>query len=209
MSESEFALDKQQLLHYWQQQGLLKNQALARAFLQVPRQQFVPANLRSRAYKDNALPIEANQTISQPTTVMLMLNLLDLPTQQSVLEIGTGSGYNVALLAQLSQKIYSIERITSLHQKAYQNLRFMNLENVELMLGDGKLGYAEKAPYARIILTAGTRKVPKGLLKQLAMGGILLAPVGRPEHCLMTKIHKKPTGLVTTTHGWFSFVPLV
>jgi protein-L-isoaspartate(D-aspartate) O-methyltransferase len=144
----------------------------------VPRHAFVPADQREYAYEDSPLPIGAGQTISQPYIVAYMTEALELGEKQTVLEIGTGSGYQTAVLACLVKFVYSVERIPALASQARDNLAAAGVVNVEVICGDGSLGLAEHAPYDAILVTAGAPAVPQMLLDQLAQGGRLLAPVG-------------------------------
>jgi len=144
------------------------------AMLMVPREKFVPKNLQSLAYTDKALPIGQNQSISQPYIVAVMTEALELKKDMTVLEIGTGSGYQAAILATMVNKVISIEVIPQL--TPYELLK--KYENLTLIVGDGTQGYAKEAPYDRIIVTAAASEIPKTLLKQLADGGIMVIPVG-------------------------------
>ncbi len=199
--------EKQRLLREWRLEGF--PEPLLEAFLQVPREAFVEPHRQGEAYLDFPLPIAQGQTISQPTTVMLMLKWLEVGPDDVVLEIGTGSGYNAALLAVLAQRVVTIERHPELVAFAQANLRRAGFGTVEVHCGDGKLGMPEAAPFSRIILTAASAEVPQALLEQLAPGGRLLAPVGAPHGCTMTLMEKTAGGYGSTALGRFSFVPLV
>lgn len=160
-------------------QGISHPQVLA-AMGQVERHRFVDSALAGQAYEDTALPIGLEQTISKPSVVARMLDLLMQGRAQvlgRVLEIGTGCGYQAAVLSQLASEVYSIERLRGLHEKARENLRLLRLPNLHLLLGDGMLGYAKGAPYAAIIAAAGGHAVPEAWTDQLAVGGRLVAPV--------------------------------
>ena len=164
-------------------QGVLSGEVL-QAMAQIERHRFVDSALAGQAYEDTALPIGLGQTISKPSVVARMLDLLvqgrTLPLGR-VLEIGTGCGYQAALLAQLASEVYSVERLRGLHEKARENLRPLRLANLHLLLGDGMQGYARGAPYAAIIAAAGGREVPSAWTEQLAPGGRLIAPVERAD----------------------------
>ena len=168
-------------------QGLADSRVLA-ALRQVERHKFVESALANQAYEDTSLPIGLGQTISKPGVVGRMLELLlqaakvDGPQARlgRVLEIGTGCGYQAALLSHLAREVYTVERLRGLHDKARDNLRFMRLANVHLLLGDGMVGYAKGAPYAGIIAAAGGEALPQAWLDQLAVGGRLVAPVSQP-----------------------------
>ena len=160
-------------------QGISHPQVLA-AMAQVERHRFVDSALVTQAYEDTALPIGLGQTISKPSVVARMLDLLMQGRTQAlgrVLEVGTGCGYQAAVLAQLATEVYSIERLRGLHDKARENLRPLRLPNLHLLLGDGMLGYPKGAPYAAIIAAAGGQAVPAAWTEQLAVGGRLVAPV--------------------------------
>src|SRR6266487_3984340 len=151
------------------------------AMLEVPRHRFVPEPLRSKAYGDHSLPIGHGQTISQPSVVGLMTQRLAVETGQKVLEIGTGSGYQAAVLSRLARSVYSLERIDELARAAAAALRSIGCNNVSVKAFDGTYGYPAAAPYDRILVTAGSDEVPEPLLAQLAIGGKLVVPVGPPE----------------------------
>jgi len=186
------------------------------AFRKVPRHLFAPENIRVSAYDDAALPIGEGQTISQPYMVAIMTELLKLKGNEKVLEIGTGSGYQAAILAELSNKVITVERIESLSQRAEKILKEMGYSNIEFVIGDGTLGYAEAAPYNGIIVTAGCPEIPVPFADQLAEGGRLIIPVG--ERYLQTlTIATKEKGLPAGRQGKIRieesigcvFVPLI
>jgi len=148
------------------------------ALRKVPRHEFIQENHHSEAYDDHPLPIGSGQTISQPYIVALMTEQLALKGGEKVLEIGTGSGYQAAILAELAREVHSVERVPDLAEKARENLNRVGVKNVSVHVGDGTLGWLEDAPYDAIIITAGTPTMPEGLADQLAEGGRLVAPVG-------------------------------
>jgi len=145
----------------------------------VPRHLFVAEDLRDEAYMDGPLPIGFDQTISQPYIVAFMTEVLKVEQQHSVLEIGTGCGYQSAVLSSLAKHVISLERIKELAESAQRRLRELDYSNVDVVHGNGWNGYKQKAPFDRIIVTAGANKIPKALLDQLANGGILVIPVGK------------------------------
>jgi protein-L-isoaspartate(D-aspartate) O-methyltransferase len=151
------------------------------AMAAVPRERFVDASLWPRAYGDHALPTIEGQTISQPWIVARMLELAELAPEHRVLEIGTGSGYQTALLARLADRAYSIERVASLLRAARARLDALGVVNAVLRHGDGSLGWREFAPYARVLVTAAAPRVPRALLEQLDERGVLVIPVGGPR----------------------------
>jgi len=156
----------------------INDQRVIDAMLEVPRHLFVEDSLRARAYVDSPLPIREGQTISQPYIVALMTEALELTGDERVLEIGTGSGYQLAILAELAREVYSVERFPSLAAQAEKLLTQMGYKNVFIRTGDGTLGWREKAPFDAIIVTAAAPDVPNSLKEQLADGGRLVIPVG-------------------------------
>lgn len=173
---------------FWQaRQDMVRTQIAGRGvadkrvldvFRKVPRHEFIPQEYIAEAYADHPLPIGNGQTISQPYIVALMSSQLDLRGDEKVLEIGTGSGYQAAVLAELSREVHTVERIPELAEKAQENLFRLGYGNVKVHLSDGTLGWAEEAPFNGILITAGTPAMPEGLVDQLAEGGRLVAPVG-------------------------------
>ena len=207
---SNLEKQKQHLFSYWKNSRLITSDPVLKAFLAVPRELFVDHSYRDQSYADHPLPIGCEQTISQPTTVMLMLQLLELLPGQRVLEIGAGSGYNAALLAELSGLVFTVERHKQLVKIAKENLKQAGYEDVIVVNGDGKEGYAEQAPYDRIMVTAAAQKVPPQLKDQLSVGGLLVAPIGAAYGCEMLSVKKiSSDNFQTSEHGLFSFVPLV
>ena len=207
---SNLEQQKQHLFRYWKNSGTITSDPVLKAFLTVPRELFVDHSYRDQSYADHPLPIGCEQTISQPTTVMLMLQLLELMPGQRVLEIGAGSGYNAALLAELSGVVVTVERHKQLVKIAQDNLTQAGYEDVIVVNGDGKQGYASEGPYDRIMVTAAAHQVPKKLKDQLSIGGLLVAPIGANYGCEM-KTYKKISSVKfqISIHGLFSFVPLV
>ena len=192
-------------------QGVTDAAVLA-AMGQVERHRFVDSALGAQAYEDTSLPIGLGQTISKPNVVARMLELLrsGKPGKLGrVLEVGTGCGYQAALLSHLATEVYSMERLRGLHEKAIENLRFLRLPNVHLLYGDGMLGYPRGAPYAAIIAAAGGHAVPLAWTDQLAVGGRLVAPVLTATGAqALILIEKLPGGMRKTVLEAVSFVPL-
>ena len=189
---------------------MITSDPVLKAFLAVPRELFVDTSYRHQSYADHPLPIGCEQTISQPTTVMLMLQLLEVLPDQRVLEIGTGSGYNAALLAELTGEVVTVERHLQLVKSARENLKQAGYKEVIVVNGDGKEGYISQAPYDRIMVTAAAHKVPQQLKDQLSIGGLLVAPIGATYGCEMLTLKKiSSENFQTSNHGLFSFVPLV
>jgi protein-L-isoaspartate(D-aspartate) O-methyltransferase len=181
MQESEEILRLQMVNEQIARRGL-QDERLLEAFRRVPRHLFVPPPYRHLAYADSPLPIGYGQTISQPYIVALMLSLLHLRGHEKVLEIGTGSGYQAALLACLAQEVHTVEYIPELAEEAAQRLKALGFENVFCHVGDGSLGWPPAAPYHGIVVAAAAPQVPQPLLEQLAEGGRLVIPVGTRKY---------------------------
>ena len=201
---------KLSLIQYWKESGLIHSQKLIEAFMQIQRELFIDDFLMDQAYADHPLPIGEGQTISQPTTIMLMIQLLEVESHHTILEVGAGSGYNAALLSLLGSKVITIERHHKVAKQAEYNLRENGCSNVTVVIGDGKLGLSNQSPFDRIIVTAAASEVPKHLKKQLGIQGQMVLPVGPPHACQMMCLKKvNSTHYKSTSHGLFSFVPLV
>jgi len=187
----------------------ITNARILSAFGVIPREEFVPERYRNLAYADMPLEIGEGQTISQPYTVAFMTQLLDPQPEDVVLEIGTGSGYQAAILSKLVKKVYTIEYIESLAKGAEEVLKRLGYENIKVIVGDGSKGLPEYAPYDGIIITAAAPGIPKPLLEQLRVGGRLVAPVGWRFLQTMVKATKAEEGLEVESYPAFRFVPLV
>lgn len=180
------------------------------ALREVPRHEFVPVHLRTQAYTDHALPVAGGQTISQPYVVARMTELLGVDSDDSVLEIGTGTGYQTAILAQLARRVYSLERVAELAREAIGRMREMGYDNVKIQVFDGTVGWSDVAPFDRILVTAGAPAAPKPLLDQLAPGGRMVIPEGDRQAQRLVVYEKDAEGEVTRTlHEPVAFVPLV
>ncbi len=179
------------------------------AFSAVPREHFVPARFRDVAYGDHPLPIGLDQTISQPYIVALMTQHAHVNRTSRVLEIGTGSGYQTAILAAIANHVWSVERIHHLAADARERLRRLTIHNVTVISGDGARGHAEEAPYDAIIVTAAAPEVPAPLQDQLGLGGRLVIPVGKRAVQELMIIERSDRGYVTHPRGACRFVPLV
>ncbi len=197
------------LLRRLREQGIVSEPVLA-ALGRIPRERFVDEALWSRAYEDTALPIGFEQTISQPVVVARMIEAI-LPPQgrlARVLEVGTGCGYQAAVLAQVASEVYSIERIKGLYERARANLRALRLPNVRLAYGDGYAGLPAAAPFDAIIVAAAAPAVPQALLGQLKRGGKLIIPVGSAEQQLLL-LERRVAGYIETRLDLVRFVPML
>lgn len=186
----------------------IRDLSVLRAFADTPRHLFVPEAVRHRAYEDAALPIGNGQTISQPFTQARYLETLGLKGEEKVLEIGTGSGYQTALLAALAGPVFTIERVPSLAHSAQAALRAAGIQ-VSMLVGDGTLGWSAYAPYDAILVAAGGPEIPPPLVEQLAPGGRMIIPLGRRGAQKLTVVRRTATGIQTTPIGEARFVPLV
>jgi protein-L-isoaspartate(D-aspartate) O-methyltransferase len=191
------------------QDGGIRDLAVLRAFDEVPRHIFVPTGMRHRAYEDSALPIGQGQTISQPSMHARYLELLQLTGNEKVLDVGTGSGYQTALLAHLASQVFSIERVAPLLQRARDAIRQTGARNVSVLVGDGTLGWRDYGPYDAILVTAGAPDVPRPLAEQLAEGGRLLIPLGGREEQMLTLVTRRGDALQRRDIAPARFVPLV
>ena len=187
----------------------IRDLAVLRAFADTPRHLFVPEAVRHRAYEDAALPIGTGQTISQPFTQARYLEALGLKGREKVLEIGTGSGYQTALLAALAGQVFTIERVRNLAESAQAALRAAGASNVSLLVGDGTLGWSAYAPYHAILVAAGGPEIPPPLVDQLAPDGRMIIPIGAKGAQTLTLVRRTPAGLQATPIGGARFVPLV
>lgn len=187
----------------------IKDERVLAAMRKVPRHLFVPEHIRHSAYEDMALPIGENQTISQPYMVAIMTELLELQGNEKVLEVGTGSGYQAAILAELAKEVYTIERFSSLAEEARKRLIELGYTNVHVIVGDGTKGLEEKAPFDRIIVTAAAPKIPEPLINQLNENGIIVTPVGERFSQILVKGKKERGKLIEEYHTPCVFVPLV
>lgn len=200
---------KERLIQHWQTSGIIKDEDVIEAFRKVPREHFIPAPMRKHAYDDDALPLFEGQTISQPTTVMIMTQALEVKEGMKVLEVGSGSGYQAALLSKLVGPdgfVITTEILPSLYKFAKSNLR--DYKNVEVLKVDGMLGYEKEALYDRIIITAACSEVSTELQQQLKIGGVLVAPVGSSYVQHMTKMKNLGSGWLKEPLGDFLFVPV-
>ena len=206
----EYLVQRRRLVRELAERRNLRDERVLQAMIDVPRHRFVRKHLWTQAYSDFALPIEGQQTISQPYVVARMSELLDVRGEHSVLEIGTGSGYQTAILARLARWVYSLERIPELAQKAIQRMRELGIQNVKIQTFDGTVGWNQYAPFDRIMVTAGSPAVPQPLVDQLAVGGLMVVPEGRRDAQRLIVYRKLRGGGVQRTEGEaVTFVPLV
>ena len=187
----------------------INNQKVLEAMRKVPRHKFIDSDKLPRAYIDSPLPIDEGQTISQPYMVALMTQCLDLKGDEKVLEIGTGSGYQTAVLAELSVSVYSVERYPDLADRAEKKIMELGYSNISITTGDGTLGWSQEAPYDGIIVTAGAPQVPEALLDQLKESGRMVIPVGNKISQTLKVIEKKDDQIFKKDICACVFVPLV
>lgn len=174
----------------------------------IPREMFLPDNLQSEAYEDHPVPIGMQQTISQPYMVALMTEKLSPNNEDTILEVGTGSGYQTAILSRLAKFVHSIERIPELAEHARETLAKLGITNVDIIVGDGSVGILDRAPFDGILVTAGAPHVPSSLKEQLAVGGRLVIPVGSSFSQVLTIVTRTASGFDTVRDCGCVFVPL-
>jgi len=200
---------KKQLYDKLAREGIVEE--VLNAMRKVPREEFLPEELKPYAYNDRALPIGLRQTISQPFVVAIMTQMLEVREGMKVLEIGTGSGYQAAILDAMGAKVYTIERIEKLLTQADERLKKLGYDDVETKFGDGFLGWPERAPFDRIIVTAGADELPEKLVKQLKIGGIMIIPVevGIWGEEKLQKVTKTEDGVAVENDISVRFVPML
>lgn len=206
--EQDFKGVRRRLVENLQQNGI-RDLAVLHAIDETPRHLFVPTGVRHRAYEDSALPIGSGQTISQPSIHARYLELLKLTGEEKVLEIGTGSGYQTALLSKLAAQVFSIERIPALLDRAREILQQIGVRNVSFLLGDGTLGWRQYAPYDAILVGAGAPEVPETYKEQLAEGGRLLIPIGDMDEQTLFMYTRRGDKLEEQEIAPVRFVPLL
>ncbi|RMD60375.1 MAG: protein-L-isoaspartate(D-aspartate) O-methyltransferase [Nitrospirae bacterium] len=209
MEKDDFEHKRKLMVDYQLRMRGIRDERVLKAMEEIPRHLFVDESMLDRAYDDCALPIGEGQTISQPYMVALMTELLELKGDEKVLEVGTGSGYQAAILSKLAKEVITIERIENLAKMAKERLKSLGITNVRVLLGNGSIGYKEEAPYDAIIVTASSPSIPEPLIEQLCMGGRLVIPVGDRFSQLLYKVVKTPEGTITTTSTPCVFVPLI
>ncbi len=197
------------LLGVLRQDGI-HDEAVLSALAEIPREMFVAPPFASRAWENVALPISKGQTISQPYIVALMTQALQLNDRMKVLEVGTGSGYQAAILARLARRVYTLERHKPLLREAEERFRTLGLHTISTLHADGGLGWKPQAPFDRIIVTASAQDVPPVLVDQLAIGGIMVVPVGEVSHTqILLRVMRTPTGIDVTELMPVRFVPML
>jgi len=185
------------------------DERVIRAMVEIPRQMFVDEAYKGMAYEDRPLPIGHGQTISQPYIVALMCQMLNLTGKEMVLEVGSGTGYQAAILSRLARKVIGVEILEALAKRARANLKKLNIDNVEIVVADGKEGYEKEAFFDAVVVAAVARAVPRALKKQLKLGGRLVMPLVIDGEERLIRITKNKRGFVKEIFGQVSFVPLV
>jgi len=209
-NDDDFRISRQRLVQHLRTDVGIEDVRVLSAIAAIPRHLFVPEALRSQAYKDNALPIAAKQTISQPAIVARMTELLDLEPSHRVLEIGAGSGYQTAVIASIVKRVFAVERIRELYATALPRLRGLGFNQVSMICSDGTEGWKTYAPFDRILVAAGGPEIPQPLVDQLVVGGKLVLPVGEGrESQRLVRVTKTEEGFSTEDFGPCSFVPLI
>lgn len=206
----DYAIPRDRMVARLREHYNIQDPKVLEAMRSVPRHAFVPEALQSRAYGDHALPISANQTISQPYIVARMTELLEIDKDGRVLEIGAGSGYQTAVLAKVAGQVYSIERIGDLARQAQAKIRELGIYNATVKCFDGTLGWAANAPYDGVLVAAGGPNIPEPLVTQLKIGGRLVVPVGPTRDSQrLVRVIKTERGSREEDHGACAFVPLI
>ena len=196
------------LVETLRQKGV-RDLAVLHAVAQVPRHLFVPPSVRHNAYEDSALPIGSGQTISQPFIQAKYLETVGLTGKERVLEVGTGSGYQTALISLLADTVHTIERVPALSESARRVLESAGYRNINYIVGDGTLGWKPGAPYDAILVSAASPEIPQPLVSQLAPGGRMIVPVGDRDVQALVVVRRGPNGIETSTIGDARFVPLI
>ena len=199
--------EKKNLLKTLRSKGI-EDEKLLNVFYKVPREKFVPLSMRKFAYDDNALPIESMQTISQPFTVAYMTKALDIQPSDKILEIGTGSGYQAAVLCELGADVFTVARIENLYNSSKKLLNDLGYK-VQTKLDDGTMGWPENAPFDKIIVTAGAPRIPSLLVEQLKTGGKMVVPIGERKSQKLHVITRNDAGIDYKVFEGFKFVPLI
>lgn len=206
----EYKIPREKMIEHLRNHHKIQNERVLEVMLEIPRHEFVTEAMKFQAYRDNALPIAANQTISQPYIVAKMTELLDPKPTDKILEIGAGSGYQTAVLSRLTGRVFSIERVEKLAVQAQEKLNKFGIKNVTLKFDDGTQGWEIYGPYDGILAAAGGHSVPKPLLDQLKIGGKLVIPIGEDSKSqTLVRVIRTATGFESEDHGKCVFVPLI
>jgi protein-L-isoaspartate(D-aspartate) O-methyltransferase len=206
----DYAIPRERMVVRLREHYGIRDPVVLEAMRAVPRHAFVPEALQSRAYGDHALPISANQTISQPYIVARMTELLRIDKDSRVLEVGAGSGYQTTVLAKIAGQVYALERIGELAREAQSRIRALGIYNATVKCFDGTLGWAANAPYDAILVAAGGPNIPEPLVAQLKIGGRLVVPIGATRDSqTLVRVIKTEQGIVREDHGACAFVPLI
>jgi protein-L-isoaspartate(D-aspartate) O-methyltransferase len=208
-ADAEYELARKAMVEEQLRRKGIRDERVLAAMAAIPRERFVRPEDKSFAYEDRALPIEMQQTISQPYIVALMTQWLDLQDHHKVLEIGTGSGYQAAILARLARHVYTLERLAALSRRARDRLMALGLANVTCLVGDGSRGFPAFAPYDRIVATAAAPAVPTALLDQLADSGKMVIPIGSHDEQVLTMVERVAGRFIETAGIACRFVPLI
>jgi protein-L-isoaspartate(D-aspartate) O-methyltransferase len=209
-NDDALRISRQRLVQHLRTTIGIKDEKVLTAMAAIPRHLFVPEALWSQAYKDNALPIAAKQTISQPAIVARMTELLELESTHRVLEIGAGSGYQTAVIASIARRVFAVERINELYATALPRLRSLGFNNVSMICSDGTEGWKTYAPFDRILVAAGGPEIPQPLVDQLVIGGKLVLPVGEEKEMQrLVRVTRTEEGFAKEDFGPCSFVPLI
>ncbi len=206
-SVNRFDIERVKMVQFLRTREITDESVLS-AMQTVPRHLFVQEIFQPRAYEDSSLPIELDQTISQPYTVAVMTQLLEVKKKDKILEVGTGSGYQAAILAVMGARVFTIERFFELHDAARKRFDKLKL-NIISKVGDGSIGWSEFAPYDKIIVTAGAPEIPKSLSAQMKIGGIMVIPVGDESSQTMQVMYRREKKYEVVEVEGFRFVPLV
>ncbi len=206
----EYQIPRERMIERLREHYKIRDEKVLEVMRSVPRHLFVPEALKTQAYKDNALPIASNQTISQPFIVARMTELLELGPQSKVLEIGAGSGYQSMILSKLCRKVFAIERVPNLTAEAQEKLKKLNVQNVVLRCADGTNGWELNSPFDGILVAAGSPAVPPPLLNQLKIGGRLVIPIGEDQKTQkLIRVTRTGNNFQTEDFGACAFVPLI
>lgn len=208
--QDEYELPRRRMIAKLRDEYKIRDERVLQAMNRVPRHIFVPEAIKPQAYKDNALPIAAGQTISQPFIVARMTELLEIASDAKILEIGAGSGYQTAILAHLARAVFAVERIPQLAQLAQERIRHLGFRNVSVNCADGTNGWLEYAPFDAILVAAGSPFIPEPLVRQLKIGGRLVIPIGQNQKSQhLIRVTRTENNFTTEDFGGCAFVPLI